>query len=213
MVLYVIGLGLGDEKDITVKGLEAVQKCKRVYLEHYTAILSVGQERLVRTRSAGLGTAAAPSLHCASHPSPQSRSLVLQHPMLRCGVTNTLWALACACCGRLLEPSGAPRVGEPAHCKQARCPRHRGPAYLPAVRSWWCAGGVLQAAADPGGPRDGRAEGARDPTRCDPTRPRARTRACLHTRLHTRPHATSHARARPRACLPAHASKHACTPT
>ncbi|KAL6071821.1 diphthine synthase [Balamuthia mandrillaris] len=46
MVLYLIGLGLGDEKDITVKGLEAVKKCKTVYLEHYTSILSVGKERL-----------------------------------------------------------------------------------------------------------------------------------------------------------------------
>jgi diphthine synthase len=39
MVLYLIGLGLGDEKDITVKGLEIVKKCKHVFLEHYTAIL------------------------------------------------------------------------------------------------------------------------------------------------------------------------------
>ena len=47
MVLYIVGLGLGNEKDITVKGLEAVKKCSRVYLEHYTAILGVGHERLV----------------------------------------------------------------------------------------------------------------------------------------------------------------------
>jgi len=39
-------LGLGDEKDITVKGLEVVQKCERVYLEHYTSILTVGKEAL-----------------------------------------------------------------------------------------------------------------------------------------------------------------------
>jgi diphthine synthase len=36
-----IGLGLSDEKDITVKGLEAVKKSKNVYLEHYTAILMI----------------------------------------------------------------------------------------------------------------------------------------------------------------------------
>lgn len=48
MVLYIIGLGLSDEKDITVKGLEAVKSCERVYLEAYTSILSVGKERLVR---------------------------------------------------------------------------------------------------------------------------------------------------------------------
>lgn len=34
-----IGLGLGDEKDITVKGLEIVRRCAHVFLEHYTAIL------------------------------------------------------------------------------------------------------------------------------------------------------------------------------
>lgn len=46
MVLYFIGLGLGDEKDITLKGLEAIKKCDKIYLENYTSILSVGKERL-----------------------------------------------------------------------------------------------------------------------------------------------------------------------
>lgn len=46
MVLYLIGLGLGDAQDITVKGLEAVRKCSRVYLEAYTSILTVGKDRL-----------------------------------------------------------------------------------------------------------------------------------------------------------------------
>lgn len=46
MVLYFIGLGLGDEKDITVKGLEAVKKCDKLYLEHYTSILSAPKEKL-----------------------------------------------------------------------------------------------------------------------------------------------------------------------
>lgn len=41
MTLYMIGIGLFDEKDITVRGLEAVKKCKYVYLENYTSILSV----------------------------------------------------------------------------------------------------------------------------------------------------------------------------
>eukprot|EP00729_Bicosta_minor_P009622 gene9622-7105_t len=39
MVFYLVGLGLGSESDITVKGLEIVKKCKRVLLESYTAIL------------------------------------------------------------------------------------------------------------------------------------------------------------------------------
>jgi diphthine methyl ester synthase len=46
MVLYMIGLGLSDEKDITVKGLEAVRKSSRVYLEKYTAVLMCDKERL-----------------------------------------------------------------------------------------------------------------------------------------------------------------------
>jgi diphthine synthase len=45
-MLYVVGLGLGDEKDITVNGLEAVKKCTKVYLENYTSILGVPKERL-----------------------------------------------------------------------------------------------------------------------------------------------------------------------
>jgi len=47
-MLYLIGLGLADEKDISVKGLEIVRKASRVYLEAYTAILLVDQPVLVR---------------------------------------------------------------------------------------------------------------------------------------------------------------------
>nr|CAG4646474.1 EOG090X0AVB [Macrothrix elegans] len=45
-MLYLIGLGLGDAKDITVKGLEIVKKADTVYLEAYTSILTVGKEAL-----------------------------------------------------------------------------------------------------------------------------------------------------------------------
>ena len=45
-MLYFVGLGLGDAKDITVRGLEIVQRCEKVFLEHYTSILTVGQEEL-----------------------------------------------------------------------------------------------------------------------------------------------------------------------
>lgn len=45
-MFFVIGLGLGDPKDITVKGLEIVKRCERVYLEAYTSILTCGQEKL-----------------------------------------------------------------------------------------------------------------------------------------------------------------------
>lgn len=46
MPLYVIGLGLGDERDVTVKGAEAIRKCTTVFLESYTSILSISKERL-----------------------------------------------------------------------------------------------------------------------------------------------------------------------
>lgn len=46
MVLFIIGLGLGDERDITVKGLEAVRSCERIYLEEYTAILGIDRLKL-----------------------------------------------------------------------------------------------------------------------------------------------------------------------
>ncbi|CAH1968999.1 unnamed protein product [Acanthoscelides obtectus] len=45
-MFYLIGLGLGDCKDITVKGLEIVKKCDKVYLESYTSILTCGVEAL-----------------------------------------------------------------------------------------------------------------------------------------------------------------------
>lgn len=46
-MFYLIGIGLGDSKDITVKGLEIVKTAKRVYLEAYTSILTVGKDALV----------------------------------------------------------------------------------------------------------------------------------------------------------------------
>jgi len=48
-MLYLVGLGLGDAKDITVKGLEIVKKADYVFLEAYTSILCVGKEVLVST--------------------------------------------------------------------------------------------------------------------------------------------------------------------
>jgi len=39
MVLTLVGLGLSDEKDITVRGLEIVRSADAVYLEAYTAVL------------------------------------------------------------------------------------------------------------------------------------------------------------------------------
>lgn len=45
-MLYIIGLGLSDERDITVKGLETIQSCDVVYLENYTSILQTEKSRL-----------------------------------------------------------------------------------------------------------------------------------------------------------------------
>lgn len=47
-MLFLVGLGLGDCKDITVRGLEIVKKAETVYLESYTSILTCGKEALVR---------------------------------------------------------------------------------------------------------------------------------------------------------------------
>ena len=46
-MLYLVGLGLGDVTDITVRGLEIVRGAQRVYLEAYTSILTVDKEALV----------------------------------------------------------------------------------------------------------------------------------------------------------------------
>ena len=47
-MLQVVGLGLADETDVTVKGLDIIKKAERVYLEAYTSILLVDTARLVR---------------------------------------------------------------------------------------------------------------------------------------------------------------------
>jgi diphthamide biosynthesis methyltransferase len=53
-MLYLVGLGLADEKDITVKGLEIVRKAERVYLEAYTAVLLVEKDVLVSRSESSL---------------------------------------------------------------------------------------------------------------------------------------------------------------
>ena len=47
MVLHVIGLGLGDCEDITVKGLKRVQSADAVFLECYTSVLGIDKDALV----------------------------------------------------------------------------------------------------------------------------------------------------------------------
>jgi len=38
-MLYLIGLGLGDINDVSVKGLDIIKKSDEVFLEYYTSIL------------------------------------------------------------------------------------------------------------------------------------------------------------------------------
>ena len=46
MVLHLVGVGLGDEQDITLKGLNALKRCSKIYLEAYTSVLTVPKEQL-----------------------------------------------------------------------------------------------------------------------------------------------------------------------
>ena len=45
-MLFIIGLGLADLEDITLKGLKAIQSSERVYLEAYTSVLGVNKDDL-----------------------------------------------------------------------------------------------------------------------------------------------------------------------
>lgn len=75
-MLYLIGLGLADETDVSVKGLELIKKVERVYLEAYTSILLVDTTKLVglharRSQRVGpdtdfttVGSLLWPSYHC-----------------------------------------------------------------------------------------------------------------------------------------------------
>ncbi|KAF9471678.1 Diphthine synthase [Pholiota conissans] len=45
-MFYIIGLGLSDEQDVTLRGLNAIKGAARVYLEAYTSILMIDKERL-----------------------------------------------------------------------------------------------------------------------------------------------------------------------
>ncbi len=46
MVLYLIGLGLCNEKDITVRGLDYIKQSDYVYMEYYTSILGIDSSKL-----------------------------------------------------------------------------------------------------------------------------------------------------------------------
>ena len=46
MVLYLIGLGLCNEKDITIRGLEYIKESDFIYMEYYTSILGIDSKKL-----------------------------------------------------------------------------------------------------------------------------------------------------------------------
>ena len=48
MALYLIGIGLNDEKDISVRGLEAVRACDAIFLESYSSLLNCSIPNLER---------------------------------------------------------------------------------------------------------------------------------------------------------------------
>lgn len=48
MTLHIIGIGLTDEKDISVKGLEIVKRCSTVYIENYTSLLQCSLHDLAK---------------------------------------------------------------------------------------------------------------------------------------------------------------------
>ena len=41
MPLFLVGLGLGNECDVSVNGLNEIKKSEKVFLESYTSILGV----------------------------------------------------------------------------------------------------------------------------------------------------------------------------
>jgi len=45
-MLAFVGMGLWDEKDITLKGLETAKKCDRIYAEFYTSVMGMDIKKL-----------------------------------------------------------------------------------------------------------------------------------------------------------------------
>lgn len=45
-MLYLVGLGLNDEEDLTLRGLKTLEKCSKIYLESYTNYLRVDLKKL-----------------------------------------------------------------------------------------------------------------------------------------------------------------------
>lgn len=53
-MLYLIGLGLGNEYDISYRGLKIVKKAKKIYLENYTSKMACSKEDLEKFYGRGI---------------------------------------------------------------------------------------------------------------------------------------------------------------
>ena len=69
-MLYMIGIGLGDEKDITVKGLEIVKSCDYIYLENYTNFFSVSVKDLEKFYGKKINVPSNPKEFLTNKPRP-----------------------------------------------------------------------------------------------------------------------------------------------
>eukprot|EP00929_Paragymnodinium_shiwhaense_P048248 TRINITY_DN24418_c0_g1_i1.p1 TRINITY_DN24418_c0_g1~~TRINITY_DN24418_c0_g1_i1.p1 ORF type:complete len:270 (-),score=72.95 TRINITY_DN24418_c0_g1_i1:374-1183(-) len=103
MVLWMIGLGLGDAGDVTVKGLEAIKQSNFIYLEAYTSILpgldreslatSYGVSEIVEADRELVESGCEEMLERASVPAQHVAFLVVGDPL--CATTHTdLWLRA-----------------------------------------------------------------------------------------------------------------------
>lgn len=48
MVLFLIGLGLGNERDITLRGLDAIKRCEKARNRYSSAIVALLTRMLTR---------------------------------------------------------------------------------------------------------------------------------------------------------------------
>jgi diphthine synthase len=82
-MLYIIGLGLGNEKDITLKGLEAIKMCDVVYLENYTSKLQCDVKALEKMYGMKDGKSKAKNLTLAERKDVEGDESKGENPILK----------------------------------------------------------------------------------------------------------------------------------
>lgn len=75
-MLFMIGMGLGDENDVTAKGDAAIRSSSLVVLEMYTSILGVNTERLVSQWGASQGVMGRKRLMCVCSSKLSARTAI-----------------------------------------------------------------------------------------------------------------------------------------